>query len=64
MASFRGLQWSSMNLRNVCPFRNFITNENFITIQKMSRIFSVFPHFMDLLNCSLHKGRAMKRRWK
>lgn len=54
----------TMNYRSVGPVRNenFITNENFSA--RTGRIFSVFPHFMAPLNCSLHKGRAVKRRWK
>jgi len=64
MARFRGLQWSGMNRRNVCPLRNFIINENFVMIPKMGRIFSILPHFMDPLSCILHTGMARKTKWK
>lgn len=52
------------NLRNVTQSETRILLQMRILLREVGRIFSVFPHFMAPWNCSLHKGRAVKRRWE
>lgn len=62
--------WQAWRICHTANHRNVAQSEIRILLQmrillwEMGRIFSVFPHFMAPLNCSLHKCRAVKRRRK